>query len=567
MLKKGLYASFFLISLTGLGGCEQLGLDDDEEAPPPPPEVLPPELIIPEPLEPIPIPRVLFYKGTDYNDPANPIDFIYSYLIASKTVLKQSSGLSAEAQSRPIPLGNNRFSHGYIVVSENNRFYLGAADTDVLTQLSTFSETLCTPGSFRLVSDGVGYVNTYIVAQTPGVDALCGSSDDAYFRINFTASPTDGFQSASAYEFFGAPLQNSFWKLSGLFSQEDNAIAIRSTDGGLLRNFGSLGSTDFSPPLRNEGALLFAVDGALYDNTAEILVGSDPLAPLTLLDSPTLNSLQSVIDGSTVYTLDGMQLKSINRSDGSTLILSNLAGLFTPDPAVRLQISDNYLWTKSSDNRLFRIGRQSGAVEEVMNNVFESFLIANEAVYVTSKEPETDVLRAKKFPAGSNLTPLCKEESGATVDEQGCVSNSRWIIIDRYSESGTAKIPLLFSGKETQKKTKDDRGNDIIIIFPPQDGIFFNSPDLWVFNTQTGTPQINLGAAVGYVRIQEIGVVEISHGLLSLTSLTKVVENDVETEIESTPDIYYFNTNASKSFKIVANTPQVEEEMTALTTE
>lgn len=63
MFKKGLIASFIVTSITGLSGCDLLGLGKDEEVAAPPPVILPPDLVVPEPLEPIPVPRVLFLRG------------------------------------------------------------------------------------------------------------------------------------------------------------------------------------------------------------------------------------------------------------------------------------------------------------------------------------------------------------------------------------------------------------------------------------------------------------------------------------------------------------------------
>ncbi len=561
MSRKGLQAALLTVSLVALlAGCEQLGLDDDEETSTPPPVVVPPELVVPEPLEPLPVPRVLFYRGLDFNDLDNPVDFVFSYLIASRSVLRQSSGLSAQVKSQPLPLGSERFSHGYVVVHENNRFYLGATDTDVLTQLSTFDLPLCANDSYRIVSDGVGFVNSYVVALTPGADAVCDTEDDAYYRIDLDAKPTDAYTATSAIAYRGIAVQDPFWSLAGFFVAEGNNVALRRADTSLLRSFDNLGDTAVSSPLRNDTQLVFSLDGTLYDTTSKTLASSEPLNPLAQLDQSVIDNERALIEDNILYLQDEQQIKRIDLEEGTVLALANLQGIFTPTG--RMQASQNHLWMKSTDDRLFRIHRENGAIEEVIANLVGSFLVAGERLYISvfdpGSSPATSVLRAKQVAVDAAI-PGCIGEEGRLVDDDGCFSNSRWIIADRYAESGVTRLPLRLAGKETTTTSRDDDGNEIVTINPPQVGIYLNSPDLLVYNTQTGLEQIDLGGISGYIRLEQTGVIDIVHGLFSIVTLADGQE--------SMPDVVYFNTNTSNSFRVVARTPQVEEGLIAVSTD
>lgn len=555
MLKKGLFASFLLTSLAGLSGCDLLGLDEEDAAPTPPPIVLPPELVVPEPLEPIPVPRVLFFKGNDFNDPENPVDFLYSFLISSKTLLKQSSGISATVLAQPIPLGRSRFSSGYVVMQENNHFYLGAADTDVLRQISTFDLPLCARDSFRLLSHGVGYVNAYVVAKTPGSDSVCDTVDDAFYRINLTATPTEDYQTATPTEYAGLPLHGKFWSLDGLFVQGESSIEIRKPDETTLRNFGALSNNTLTSPMRDGDQLILGVDGALYRNTSTVLASSEALTPLDTLDQATLTNSLSVVEGDALFTFDGPIFKKISLADGTSDIIANLDSVMTP--IGRLQLSADFAFVKSSDNRLFKINRETGAYEVILSDLLGSFLISNERIFASVQVTGTLTQRAKFFAVDAT-PPLCIGESGVTVDENGCVSFARWVIADRYTENGITQLALLLTGKETITKERDNQGNEQTITHPPQINKFLNSPDLTVFDVASGLGQIALGAVNGYVSVNEIGTIELIHGLLAMTSY-----DETETS-ESPPDVYYFNINSSQSFKIVARTPQVTEALTAL---
>ena len=561
MSRKGLQAALLTASLAVLlAGCEQLGLDDDEETAAPPPVVVPPDLIVPEPLEPMPVPRVLFYKGLDFNDPDNPVDFVFSYLIASRSVLRQSSGLSATVKSQPLPLGSQRFSHGYVVVHENNRFFLGATDTDVLTQLSTFDLPLCANDSYRIVSDGVGFVNSHVVAFTPGADAVCDTVDDAYYRIDLDAQPTDGYTASSAFAYRGVAVQDPFWSLAGFFVAEGSSVALRQADSTLVRSFDNLADTAVSSPLRNGSELIFALDGSLYDTTSEALAANEPLTARALLNRSVLDNELSLVDGNALYTVDEQQVKRIDLADGSVLVLADLQGTFTPSG--RMQASQSYLWIKGTDESLYRIHRETGAVETVIADTVGSFLVAGERLYVSvfdpGASPDKAVFRAKQAAVDGPI-PGCANEEGRGVDDEGCFSNSRWIIADRYGEAGVTRVPLRLAGKETTTTIRDEDGNESPITNPAQYGIYLNSPDLLVYETQTGLQQIDLGGISGYVRLEQTGVIDIVHGLFSIVTLADGQE--------SMPDVVYFNTNTLNSFRVVARTPQVEEGLIAVSTD
>lgn len=560
-----------------LAGCEQLGLEDDDDGGAPPPVVIPPpELVVPEPLEPFPVQRVLFFRGTDLNDPGNPVDFIYSYLISTGSVLKQSSGLSAGVRSQPVALGNNRFTHSYIVLFENGRFYRGAGDTDVLTQISDFNQPICGDNdAFRLLQDGVGYVNSFLTTRTPGIDGLCETADDQYFRLELDAEPTAPFTAGSALAYAGVPINGPTWALDGLLIDPGtgNRLDVVDAQESLQRSFEPIGDTTLPAFLRQGDQLVWAIDGALYSSTSEALVGQETLPSIANLDAPTLDVERSAIVDNTLFTVDGTRLKGIDLSNGEVGLQVTLDPSLLP--VSRPQISDSHVFVKGADNVLYRVPRDGSSGLTAWfdiadyGDVLGTFLVAGNQVYVStrlSSDPDQGMrARLLSAAADANTLPRCRGEltpdpsPSPTSDETGCFSNARWIVMDRYTESGTGKVGILMQGKITETVV-----NNVTEQVPaqqssvdPEDEEFLNAPEFTQFNAETGEPQIRVGSASGYYRLNDIGVIEDRHGLLSFIR--------IRDGAESRPDIAYFDLTRSNSFRIVTTTSQVEEGLIAAT--
>ena len=86
----------------------------------------------------------------------------------------------------------------------------------------------------------------------------------------------------------------------------DSGIEIRATDETVLRNFGGFHAMHFLLPKEMEIRLSFAVDGALYQNSSEVLASNDPLSPIDTLDQATLNNKLSVIEGDNLLPLTAL---------------------------------------------------------------------------------------------------------------------------------------------------------------------------------------------------------------------------------------------------------------------
>lgn len=517
----------------------------------------PPELVIPEPLEPLPTPRVVFYTGIDQTDPLAPVDFLYSFRIDSRSVLRQSSGLSATIQSEAVPLGGERQSEGYLVLYENERLFLGRADSDRLTQISNFRGEICNDDRYRIYNDGVGFVNSYVVAQQAGGDTLCDTADDEYVEIRFTATPQDEPVTVPALRFWGTPVQDVNFDLTGWLLEEGGEIVAYNSEDIEVGRLGSLTDSTVLSPLRYEGLLVWLADRALYVTTAEELAsGSFPTAVATL-NQNRLDSTNTLFAESSLIVADGSQLKSIELTDGTTNVLSTFAGFAFEG---RLQQGTQYYYVQGDDRRLYRI-LKTGSAPQALNTagreLFGQWMAFGNLVYFATEE--TNQVNARVMNESSAEAPRCAGEDGVMTSENGCYTDAHWLVFRRLLDSGVTYLPIRFNGKETTRVERNGPGDDDdqIITDPPfkvvNGEVFLNAVDMVVHFASTGQPQIQLGTLPGYSQWLGTGTVEVSHGLV----LVRSESNDVV----SLPDTYYFDTKASRSLQVTERTRTVTESL------
>ena len=73
-------------------------------------------------------------------------------------------------------------------MQENNHFYLGAADTDVLRPDHDIQLTLVLSGQFWCSQMALA-TSMGTSSKTPGTDGVCDTVDDAFYRIDLNTSP------------------------------------------------------------------------------------------------------------------------------------------------------------------------------------------------------------------------------------------------------------------------------------------------------------------------------------------------------------------------------------------
>ncbi|MAM88436.1 MAG: hypothetical protein CME36_14125 [unclassified Hahellaceae] len=506
-----------LIGFLLLQGCEELGLKDEKKRRPPLPEPEPqPPVVVVTPQANYPIINRLFFEATRLPNEPDPLTQTYSVDVRQLSVLRQSAGQPAEAFAPLIPLGNRRFTQSYVLIEENDRFFLGDPTTTELKQLTSFSEPACgTNGAAtdrRLLTDGLGFADSTLIVRY-GSPEECTAGTAAFAKLPLTASPLNLPEPATTLEFFGKPLNALDGSILGYFMKSGATLELFDKAGTLVRSFPVDPSIDLEaavgPAIAYGEDLLLSVAGTLYQAPPSAFV--DPaLEPVVLatLSVPELDERVQHLQNTNLYYLDGAVLRVVRLADQQVETVADLSSFGSIRPS--LQASSSYLWAATQAGELLRVEPETMTVTSVMSGLSTSnaFLAGTNVIFASIETPPAAIV----LPQDSLTVPLCSPA------EAGCFENARWLFFDHYREDGLTQLPILLQGFGTTTETLVD-GATVITNKPAYvdtaQGRFFNASQLTQFDLASGNKIVKFSSGLpGETQVQALSVIEQDFGLI-----------------------------------------------------
>ncbi|GAA3963249.1 hypothetical protein [Allohahella marinimesophila] len=554
MVTIGLLAGFLLLQ-----GCEELGLEDEKKRRPPPPEPEPqPPVVIVTPQANYPIINRLFFEATRLPNEPDPLTQTYSVDVRQLSVLRQSAGQPAEAFAPLIPLGNGRFTQSYVLIEENNRFFLGDPTTTELKQLTSFSEPACgTNGAVmdrRLLTDGLGFADSTLIVRY-GTPEECAAGTAAFVRLPLTAGPLNLPEAATAMEFFGKPLTALDGSILGYFMKIEGTLELRDKAGAVVRSVAvdpalELGSLVGSEIAYGEDILL-SFAGTLYQLPPAAYV--DPaVAPvvLTTLTVPSLDNRVQLLRGTNLFFLDGAVLKVVRLAEQQVEVVADLSSYGVIRPS--LQASRDFLWTVTQAGELLRVTPETMDVTPITSGLAaeNAFLAGTDVVFASFESPPIAVV----IPQDSLTVPLCTPPT----PEAGCFENANWLFFDHYREDGLTYLPVLLQGFSTTTETLVD-GETVVTTEPAYidtatEGRFFNASQLTQFDLTSGAPIVEFSSGLpGETQVRAISVIEQDFALIQYVGQP---DNP-----ESLPDLVRINIGSRSGLSTVGTTGNLAERL------
>lgn len=547
----GLLAGFLLLQ-----GCEELGLEDEKKRRPPPPEPEPqPPVVVVTPQANYPIINRLFFEATRLPNEPDPLTQTYSVDVRQLSVLRQSAGQPAEAFAPLIPLGNRRFTQSYVLIEENDRFFLGDPTTTELKQLTSFSEPACgTNGAAtdrRLLTDGLGFADSTLIVRY-GTPEECTAGTAAFARLSLTSSPLNLPEAATPMEFFGQPLTALDGKILGYFMKSGATLELLDKAGTVIRSYAVDPALELDAVVGDAIAygedLLLSFAGALYQFPPAGYV--DPAVEpvvLSTLSVPALDDRVQLLQGTNLFFLDGTILKVVRLAEQQVEVVADLTSYGALHNT--LQASRSFLWVASQAGELLRIEPETMDVTSIMTGLTSTntFLAGTDVVFASVESPPAAIV----LPQDSLTVPLCMPA------EAGCFGNAHWLFFDHYREDGLTHLPVLLQGFGTTTETLVD-GETVVTNKPAYidtaNGRFFNSSQVTQFDLASGNPILKFSSGLpGETQVQAISVLEQDFGLIQY-----VGQPD---NADSLPDLIRINIGSRSGLSTVGTTGNLAEQV------
>ncbi|WP_431687469.1 hypothetical protein [Hahella sp. NBU794] len=533
-LQRNILLSLCLSSLA-LGGC---GGSEKKDESSPPVVVEPPDVIVEEPQEPFPVTKNLFFSGLQNPGEDTEKNFAFRYDIAAGSVYRQSPSQPTSTLAPVIPLGKSRASAGYMLMIESGKLFLGKPDQSSLTQVSTLASTVC---AAAVLPEGLGYGKSKITVRTPGVDATCANEDDAYFKIPLNAAVTDAPGNGAANDLNLTPFWKPNWALAGYLRSTADSLEILDAQGALARSIDGLTSADFDYAFTTgELDMLLTTDSQVFANSgAELLDTGMALTALTTIDANVMDPAKTVVDGDTVYLIDGALVRKIALEGGANDVLHD----FTSEGSItgRLAQTTNYLVIAVDNVRLYLVDKVTGESREIINPISGDYLTGASRIYANYQDASN---------ASAYLVNLDMAATACPGDHCAVTENAHWLYFQTFKEVGIGYAPVLMTGEETPDPNPDDSVDSYVPAF---ESGYYNRPVFNSYNLNEGLPVLNLGRLNGQNKLIQTGVVEQTHGLFTM-------ENNPDNGDELA-DVIYFNLSLASSLKNISRSGSIDEKV------